>query len=87
MLIWLVILLVGKTLIVMVVARLFGESFQTSLRTGIILAHGGEFSLMLLSVSSASGIVAEEFADPILLAVGASIVVGSLMIRRSGLNA
>jgi CPA2 family monovalent cation:H+ antiporter-2 len=86
-LIWLVILLVGKTLIVMVVARLFGESFQTSLRTGIILAHGGEFSLMLLSVSSASGIVAEEFADPILLAVGASIVVGSLMIRRSGLNA
>ncbi len=86
-LIWLVILLVGKTLIVMVVALLFGESFQTSLRTGIILAHGGEFSLMLLSVSSASGIVAEEFADPILLAVGASIVVGSLMIRRSGLNA
>ena len=86
-LIWLVILLVGKTLIVMVVARLFGESFQTSLRTGIILAHGGEFSLMLLSVSSASGIVAEEFAGPILLAVGASIVVGSLMIRRSGLNA
>ena len=86
-LIWLVILLVGKTLIVMVVARLFGESFQTSLRTGIILVHGGEFSLMLLSVSSASGIVAEEFAGPILLAVGASIVVGSLMIRRSGLNA
>jgi CPA2 family monovalent cation:H+ antiporter-2 len=86
-LIWLFILLVGKTLIVMVVARLFGESFQTSLRTGIILAHGGEFSLMLLSVSSASGIVAEEFAGPILLAVGASIVVGSLMIRRSGLNA
>ena len=86
-LIWLVILLGGKTLIVMVVARLFGESFQTSLRTGIILAHGGEFSLMLLSVSSASGIVAEEFAGPILLAVGASIVVGSLMIRRSGLNA
>lgn len=86
-LIWLVILLVGKTLIVMVVARLFGELFQTSLRTGIILAHRGEFSLMLLSVSSASGIVAEEFAGPILLAVGASIVVGSLMIRRSGLNA
>lgn len=62
-LIWLAIIFAGKTLIVLVVARLFGESFQTSWRTGIILAHGGEFSLMLLSVS-VSGIVANEFAGP-----------------------
>ncbi|KFE34673.1 cation:proton antiporter [Thioclava atlantica] len=81
---WLAILVLGKTLIVLLLARLFGESLQTSWRAAIILAHGGEFSLMLLSVSSASGIVAEEFAGPLLLAIGASIVVGSLMIRRSG---
>ena len=85
-LIWLVILLVGKTLIVLVVARLFGESLQTSLRTGIILAHGGEFSLMLLSVSSASGIVANEFAGPLLLAIGASMLAGSVMVRWAGLK-
>ncbi|NKW82752.1 sodium:proton exchanger [Ochrobactrum pecoris] len=83
-LIWLAIIFAGKTLIVLVVARLFGESLQTSWRTGIILAHGGEFSLMLLSVSSASGIVANEFAGPLLLAIGVSMLAGSLMIRWAG---
>ncbi|MFC3169954.1 cation:proton antiporter [Paracoccus fontiphilus] len=83
-LVWLAIILCGKTLIVFVVARLFGEGLQTSLRTGVILANGGEFSLMLLSVSSTSGTVAEEFAGPLLLAIGVSMLAGSLMIRWAG---
>ena len=83
-LVWLAIILCGKTLIVFVVARLFGEALQTALRTGVILAHGGEFSLMLLSVSSTSGTVAEEFAGPLLLAIGVSMLAGSLMIRWAG---
>ena len=83
-LVWLAIILCGKTLIVFVVARLFGEPLQTSLRTGVILAHGGEFSLMLLSVSSTSGTVAEEFAGPLLLAIGVSMLAGSLMVRWAG---
>ena len=83
-LVWLAIILCGKTLIVFVVARLFGEALQTALRTGVILAHGGEFSLMLLSVSSTSGIVANEFAGPLLLAIGVSMLAGSLMVRWAG---
>ena len=83
-LVWLAIILCGKTLIVFVVARLFGEALQTALRTGVILAHGGEFSLMLLSVSSTSGTVAEEFAGPLLLAIGVSMMAGSLMVRWAG---
>lgn len=83
---WLAIIFAGKTLIVLVVARIFGESLQTSWRTGIILAHGGEFSLMLLSVSSTSGIVAEEFAGPLLLAIGMSMLAGSVMVRWAGLK-
>jgi len=80
-LIWLAIIFAGKTLIVLVVARSFGESLQTSWRTGMILAHGGEFSLMLLSVSSASGIVADEFAGPLFLAIGVSMLAGSVTVR------
>ncbi|NRF07325.1 cation:proton antiporter domain-containing protein [Agrobacterium pusense] len=83
---WLAIIFAGKTLIVLVVARLFGESLQTAWRTGIILGHGGEFSLMLLSASAASGIVADEFAGPLLVATGASMLVGSLMVRWAGLR-
>jgi CPA2 family monovalent cation:H+ antiporter-2 len=86
-LVWLAVLVVGKTLIVLVVARLFGEPLQTSWRTGLILAHGGEFGLMLLSVSSTSGIVAAEFAGPLLLAIGVSMLAGSLMVRRAGTKA
>ena len=78
---WLAIIFVGKTLIVLVVARVFGEPIQTAWRTGIILAHGGEFSLMLLSASLASGIVAEEVAGPLLLAFGLSMLAGSVMVR------
>jgi len=86
-LIWIAIIFAGKTLIVLVVARLFGESLQTAWRTGIILAHGGEFSLMLLSVSSTSGIVAEEFAGPLLLlTIGMSMLAGSVMVRWAGLK-
>jgi CPA2 family monovalent cation:H+ antiporter-2 len=86
-LVWLAVLVVGKTLIVLVVARLFGEPLQTSWRTGLILAHGGEFSLMLLSVSSTSGIVVEEFAGPLFLAIGVSMLAGSLMVRWAGTKA
>ena len=78
---WLAIIFAGKTLIVLVVARIFGEPLQTAWRTGIILAHGGEFSLMLLSASLASGIVAEEVAGPLLLAFGLSMLAGSVMVR------
>lgn len=81
---WLAIIVAGKTLIVLVVARIFGESLQTSWRTGIILAHGGEFSLMLLSASTTSGSVAEEFAGPLLLAIGMSMLAGSVMVRWAG---
>lgn len=80
----LAIIVAGKTLIVLVVARILGESLQTSWRTGIILAHGGEFSLMLLSASSTSGSVAEEFAGPLLLAIGMSMLAGSVMVRWAG---
>jgi CPA2 family monovalent cation:H+ antiporter-2 len=83
-LVWLAMVVVGKTLLVVIVARFLGEPLRTSWRTGIILAHGGEFGLMLLSVSSTSGIVGEGLASPLLLAIGMSMLAGSLMVRWAG---
>ncbi|EPX87691.1 Kef-type K+ transport system, membrane component [Rubellimicrobium thermophilum DSM 16684] len=85
-LIWFATIVAGKSLIVLLVAKLFGEAPQSSWRTGIILAHGGEFSLMLLSVSSKSGIVPEDFAGPLFLAIGMSMLIGSFMVRWAGLE-
>ncbi|MFN4312208.1 MAG: cation:proton antiporter [Ferrovibrio sp.] len=86
MLIWLAIIFAGKTLIVLVVARLFGESLQTSWRTGIILAHGGEFSLMLLSTSMASNLIHGNVGAPLLLGLGFSMIGGSWMINRAAVK-
>jgi CPA2 family monovalent cation:H+ antiporter-2 len=78
---WLGVLLLGKLMILVAIASWFGEPFRAACRTGIMLAHGGEFSLMLLSVSMASGLVPTSFGGPLFLAVGASMLGGSLLIR------
>jgi CPA2 family monovalent cation:H+ antiporter-2 len=86
-LIWLAILFFGKALIFLAVARGFGEPLPASLRTGIILAHGGEFSLMLLSVSLASGLLPASFGGPLFIAIGISMLCGSVLVRWAGRDA
>lgn len=81
---WLGVLVLGKGLIFVAVARWFGEPLPASWRTGIILAHGGEFSLMLLSVSIASGLVPASFGGPLFIAIGASMLCGALLVRWAG---
>lgn len=81
---WLGVLLLGKLMIFVAIASWFGEPFPAASRTGIILAHGGEFSLMLLSVSLVSGLVPEHFGAPLFLAIGGSMVCGALSVRWAG---
>jgi len=84
---WLAILFFGKVLIFLTVARGFGEPLPAAARTGIILAHGGEFSLMLLSVSMASGLLPASFGGPLFIAIGISMLCGSVLVRRAGRDA
>ena len=80
-LVWLAILFMGKALVVVLLASWSGERGQASWRAAIILGHGGEFSLMLISVSTASGLIAEGITGPLLLAIGISMLAGSLLVR------
>jgi len=80
-LIWLAILIVGKALIVALLGTLFGEEVEIMRRAGMILGHGGEFGLMLISVSISSGLLSDMIASPLLLAIGISILGGSLLVR------
>ncbi|CUB01118.1 cation:proton antiporter [Pannonibacter indicus] len=82
-LIWLVILMIGKALIVGLLGTLFGEEAAVIRRTGMILGHGGEFGLMLISVSMSSGLISGMVAGPLLLAIGFSMPVGSILVRRA----
>ncbi|MAW88219.1 MAG: sodium:proton exchanger [Phyllobacteriaceae bacterium] len=80
---WLFVLMGAKFALVLVLTRMFGEQLETALRAGAILAHGGEFGLMLISVSTASGLLQAKVADPLFLALGLSILIGALVIRRA----
>ena len=82
-LIWLAILIIGKALIVILLGMLFGEEAQVMRRAGMILGHGGEFGLMLVSVSLSSGLISDMVAGPILLAIGISMPIGSILVRRA----
>jgi CPA2 family monovalent cation:H+ antiporter-2 len=82
-LIWLAILIVGKALIVILLGMLFGEEAQVMRRAGIVLGHGGEFGLMLISVCMSSRLISDMVAGPILLAIGFSMPIGSILVRRA----
>lgn len=81
---WLVILVPGKAVLVSILASWFGDPGPSASRAGIILAHGGEFSLMLISVSMSSGLIGEAIAGPLLLAIGISMLAGSILVRWAG---
>ena len=63
------------------------EEAQVKRRAGMILGHGAEFGLMLVSVSLSSGLISDMVAGPVLLAIGISMPIGSILVRwaaRSG---
>ena len=80
-LLWLAVLTCFKFTIIVALVRWFGEQTEIALRSGVILAHGGEFGLMLLSVSMASGAISSEFGSPLLLAIGLSMAFASVLIN------
>lgn len=77
-------LLAGKMALVWPLARGFGEAPGVAWRVAAILANGGEFGLMLVSVARVSGVIPQPVADPLLLALGISLLAGGLIVRRAG---
>ncbi len=62
-------LLAGKTLIVTLLARLFGLAWPTAMRVGLALAEGGEFAFILFSAALAVGVLAAGEEQLLLAAV------------------
>ena len=62
----------------------FRQTTEVSLRVAAVLAHGGEFSLLLLGLSAAAGIVPATMSQPLLLAIGLTIFMAPILIRFNG---
>ncbi|MCC6212910.1 MAG: cation:proton antiporter [Burkholderiales bacterium] len=79
----LVALVGGKFALIALLARAFGLSQGGALRTGLALAQGGEFGFVLLAHASASGVVGEPLAQPLLAAMVLSMIATPFMIGAS----
>ncbi|MBO6769702.1 MAG: cation:proton antiporter [Erythrobacter sp.] len=77
-------LVIGKGLIVFALARLLGEPSEVAARTGVILAHGGEFGLLILTLALSQSVIPEAVGQPLLGAIVISMIVAAFLIKANG---
>ena len=80
-------LVLGKGGLIVVLVRLARHESGVALRTGLVLAQGGEFGLALLTLALQSGLLPAAQAQVLLAAVILSMLLAPLLIRVNGLLA
>lgn len=76
-------LIIFKTIIITFLAKLANTSTICSLRTGLVLAQGGEFGLFLLAVALDKKIIDLHGDQIVIAAIVISMAVSPLLIRKS----
>ena len=73
-----------KVVVVFLVLRWGGVGNETATRTALLLAHGGEFALLVISQTLAKGLVPASFGQPLLLAVALSMLIAPAIAQWNG---
>ncbi len=81
---WLSVLTIGKAVVVMAAGRLVRLPADIVRRLGLVLAHGGEFGLLILTQGSDVGLIDDGWARPLLAALVLSMAVAPFLIRLNG---
>jgi CPA2 family monovalent cation:H+ antiporter-2 len=76
-------LLIGKTLVVTLLARSFSGNNFKALRTGIVVSVGGEFGFALLTILLQGTLVDARAVQPLLAAIVLSMVASPILIRHN----
>ncbi len=76
-------LIIFKTVVIAFLAKLAGAPSKTALRTGLILAQGGEFGLFLIAVAYDLNIINVHDSQIVIAATVISMAVSPLLIRNS----
>uniref|UniRef100_A0A6M2EWU5 RCK N-terminal domain-containing protein n=1 Tax=Populus davidiana TaxID=266767 RepID=A0A6M2EWU5_9ROSI len=66
-------LIVGKTVLVALVGRVFGVSIISAIRVGLLLAPGGEFAFVAFGEAVNQGIMSPQLSSLLFLVVGISM--------------
>ena len=80
-------LLLGKGLILGVLALAAGLARAQALRLGLVLAEGGEFAFVLLGAGMVGGILDPEIGQVLLVVVGLSLIATPFLARLGALAA
>ncbi len=70
-----------KALILYGLARAFGSDHNTAVRTGLILAQGGEFGFVLFSTAVAAGVMQQEHSSLLIALVTLSMATTPFLVR------
>ncbi|GJD06139.1 K(+) efflux antiporter 3, chloroplastic [Galdieria sulphuraria] len=72
-------LLTMKAGIITVLARLFGLSFSNAIRTGLLVAQGGEFAFVTFGAAQRAGLLPADLSQLLLLVVALSMATTPLL--------
>jgi len=82
---WCMVLLFGKGLVTFVVGLVLRRPATIALRVAVILAHGGEFGLLLVTLAMNSGLLPFAIGQPFLIALALTMGLAPLLIQHGGL--
>lgn len=78
-------ILIFKTIVVAGVVKIFGHlTLDESLQTGLIMAHGGEFGFVLLSLAIHLHVMEPDYGQVVLAGVLITLFLSPILIRYSG---
>jgi CPA2 family monovalent cation:H+ antiporter-2 len=82
--VWVVAFLPGKVLATLVVAAIMRWPAQAGIRIAVVLAHGGEFGLLLLTQAMGGGIIEPRLGQPVLVGLVLTMALAPVVIQRNG---
>lgn len=82
-LLWMLVFIPAKALLVFATGLIAGAHREASARTAVILAHGGEFGLLLITLALQSGLVSPDLGQPALIALALTMGLAPLVIQRN----
>jgi len=85
---WVLLLVVAliafKLLLITVLCRIAGWDNAVSLRTGLVMAHGGEFGFAVLALALSTSLFPADYGQVVLAALLFSMAIAPLFIRFNG---
>ncbi len=82
-LLFVILLVLVKAILIGIMVKVFGDSRETALKTGLNLAQAGEFGLALLALGVMHGVLPDDQASFIILVSVFSMAVSPFLIRHS----